>query len=163
MAVVWQKKIFGVGPLGALLSFLLFGLAWFVDRWLEAPGILDSSAPLKVVGVILMALGLGLHFWSGAVLKNWWGQERLCTGGPFRFVRHPLYAAWIVLVCAGLSLFLNSWILLIWVVSLQPLWHLLVPREERMMEELFGDEYRTYAARTGRFIPRVAGRGRSGA
>ena len=42
-----------------------------------------------------------------------------------------------------------------WLVALHLVWHQFVGREEKMMANLFGDDYREYADRTGRFIPRI--------
>ncbi len=64
-----------------------------------------------------------------------------------------MYAAWITFISPGVAVYLNSWILLLWVVSLHPVWHRLVIHEEKMMCQRFQDEYRAYAQRTGRFIP----------
>jgi len=41
---------------------------------------------------------------------------------------------------------------------LHPIWHVLARREEKIVMDAFGDEYRRYAARTGRFVPRFRGR-----
>jgi protein-S-isoprenylcysteine O-methyltransferase Ste14 len=87
-------------------------------------------------------------------LRRWWVGSRLCTRGPFRFVRHPMYAAWISLIVPGVVLILNRWVGVLWLAALHPLWHGLVRREEHTMEGLFGEAYRRYAARTGRFLPR---------
>ena len=43
--------------------------------------------------------------------------------------------------------------------SFLPLYALRVPREERMMLERFGEEYRAYMTGTGRVIPRLPRRG----
>jgi protein-S-isoprenylcysteine O-methyltransferase Ste14 len=41
------------------------------------------------------------------------------------------------------------------VVAFLPLYFVQVPREERMMLDHFGDDYRNYAAQTGRIVPRL--------
>jgi len=69
-------------------------------------------------------------------------------------VRHPLYASFITLGAPGLALFLNHVVFLLWLPVLHVIWHLAIPLEERLMVARFGDEYRAYASRTGRFIPR---------
>jgi protein-S-isoprenylcysteine O-methyltransferase Ste14 len=66
-----------------------------------------------------------------------------------------MYAAWITFISFGVALFFNSWIYIIWAMSLHPVWHRLVAKEEQMMIELFADEYMDYADRVGRFIPRI--------
>ena len=147
-------KIFGVGPLGAGLSLLLLALFAGLDRWAGHPTLLDHTAPLNVIGAALVALGLVLHCWSLVTLRRWWFADQLCTRGPFRLVRHPMYAAWITCVCPGVALLLNSWIYLGWAATLQPLWHKLVGREEDIMRAAFGPTYVRYARRTPRFVPR---------
>ncbi len=154
MALNRYQKIFGVGPLGALLSILFLGFAWLVDWWLGHPQILTDPRPIKYVALVLFVLGLCLHFWTVSTLRHWWKEDELCTHGPYKYLRHPMYAAWISFVGLALALGLNSWVILIWSVLLHPIWHLLVAKEERIMENVFGDKYRQYLARTSRFVPR---------
>jgi protein-S-isoprenylcysteine O-methyltransferase Ste14 len=148
------QKIFGVGPLGVLLSFGLLAIAAGIDHSCGFGGITRHTTATHLAGGLLVALGLGLHGWSFLTLRAWWGLCRLCTHGPFRYVRHPMYAAWISLIAPGAVLILNRWIYWIWLLALHVIWHILVRREEATMCHLFGDTYRTYAARTGRFLPR---------
>jgi len=150
------NKIFGVGMVGALISVAAGVSLWVVDRMLGHPQIAAHAAIPRAVGTLLAALGLGIHFWAACTLRNWWLEDRLCTAGPFRFFRHPMYAAWITFVIPGVGLLLNSLTLLLLPAFLHPVWHRLVVREERLMERLFGETYRTYARRTGRFFPRFA-------
>ena len=113
---------------------------------------------MRIAGGLLIFAGLVLHFWTMYTLRNWWVKNQLCTTGPFRWFRHPMYAAWITLVSLGVALYFNSWILLIWVVSLHPVWHRLIIGEERVMADHFPDTYHAYAKRTGRFVPRLRNR-----
>jgi len=54
------------------------------------------------------------------------------------------------------ALLLQNWIVGPAFLALSlPLYLLRVPREEEMMLEHFGEEYRSYISRTGRVIPRV--------
>jgi protein-S-isoprenylcysteine O-methyltransferase Ste14 len=149
------RKIFGVGPVGAALSLLLLAVALLVDHRLGSPPILPCRSFLTGLGVLLVLAGLGLHFRSMHALSSWWAEDRLCTRGPFRWFRHPMYAAWITFVSLGVALCLDSWVALLWVVALHAMWRGLVTHEEKMMARHFPDEYPPYAARTGRFIPRL--------
>ncbi|MBW1781082.1 MAG: isoprenylcysteine carboxylmethyltransferase family protein [Deltaproteobacteria bacterium] len=152
------QKIFGVGPTGAGISLLFFGLFTWADGLMGRPAIMTHAAPLKALGAACVILGLGLHFWAFSTLRNWWNNDTLCTKGPFRYFRHPMYAAWITFVFSGVALYLNSWMYLLWVLSLHPIWHRLVRKEETTMLITFGDTYEDYARRTGRFIPRISHR-----
>ncbi|MBF0552431.1 MAG: methyltransferase domain-containing protein [Deltaproteobacteria bacterium] len=149
------QKIFGVGPLGAVISLGLLTIAAWVDHVLGHSTILANPAPLRVAGGALAVIGLGLYGWSLWTLRNWWTKDELCTTGPFKWFRHPVYAAWITFISLSLALYLNSWIILFVVILLHPIWHHLVIREEKMMSDKFQNEYTEYAARTGRFIPKM--------
>lgn len=149
------KKIFGIGPMGAVISFLLFALCMWANLLITLPIIPGHEGILKAVGIILMASGILLHFWSFYTLRSWWADDELCTGGPFRYFRHPMYAAWITFICPGIALVLNSWFYLFWICLLHLLWHKLVQREELTMINTFGKTYKDYAKRTGRFFPKL--------
>ena len=152
------KKLFGVGPLGVLITLSLFLLAWLLDRKMGHVIILMRPCPLRCTGIFLISFGLVLHMWTFFTLKNWWRNDQLCTTGPFRYFRHPMYAAWVTFISMGVALMFNSWMYVLWSLLLHPIWHVLARREEKIVEDAFGDEYRRYAARTGRFVPKFRGR-----
>jgi protein-S-isoprenylcysteine O-methyltransferase Ste14 len=116
-------------------------------------------------GLVLMVASLWLFWRSHADLgRNWSitlemrdGHE-LIKHGVYRSVRHPMYAA-IFLFCIAQGLLLANW-LAGWaaLVSFALLYLVRTPREERMMCEFFGDQYRQYMRETGRLWPRL-GRG----
>jgi len=149
------KKIFGIGPLGGLISIGMLLLAAWIDRHAGWGAMTPHEAEVCWLGGLLILLGLGVHCWSFVTLRQWWMDNQLCTRGPFHYVRHPMYAAWISLIAPGLVLILNRWIYLLWLLALHPIWIGLVRREERTMERHFGETYRRYAVRTGRFVPRL--------
>jgi protein-S-isoprenylcysteine O-methyltransferase Ste14 len=153
--IVRSQKLFGIGPIGAVISFIFLTIAFWVDRLFGHPAILENLSLIRVVSAGLGAIGLGLHLWSMWTLRHWWVEDQLCTTGPFKWFRHPMYAAWITFIIPAVALLFNSWIILSSAVLIHPIWHLLVIREEKMMFEKFQNEYRTYAIKTGRFFPRI--------
>lgn len=76
----------------------------------------------------------------------------LITGGPFRFVRHPFYLAYVL---AWLAAPVATWGPVITLFALIQIATFIVAarREERQLEGLFGEGYRAYKARTGMFLP----------
>jgi protein-S-isoprenylcysteine O-methyltransferase Ste14 len=88
-----------------------------------------------------------------ALLGSGHGGYVLATGGPYRWVRHPMYVSKIVY---GLFLFLATGI---WLAFFCLIAAVSLPTQARGEEELlrsvFGKAYDDYAARTGRFVPRV--------
>lgn len=112
-------------------------------------------------GAVTMVIALWL-FWRAHVDLglNWSitlemrkGHE-LIMHGVYRRIRHPMYAA-IFLFAAAQALLLQNW-LAGWAgfVTVAILYLVRTPREEKMMCEFFGDQYRDYMRRTGRLWPR---------
>jgi len=154
MNISKYRKIFGVGPLGVAISFVLLGLLWVLDRGLGRVEILSQPAPIRLIGLILIGIWICWHIWAIRAIRSWWIRDQLCTTGPYRFVRHPIYAGGLLLADPGLALMFNSWIILLWPVLLYPVWSALARNEEKMMAAIFGEDYRRYAAHTGRLLPR---------
>ncbi len=141
---------------------LLVPLVYVSSPWLDAA---DYRVPVwaGVIGTALFGFAVSLLCWSHAILgRNWSATlqmregHRLVTAGPYRYVRHPVYAAhW--LWALAQPLLLHNWIAgLSALAAVAPMYLLRVRREELMMLEHFGEKYRSYMARTGRLIPRLA-------
>ena len=117
---------------------------------------------LRWVGVGTAVSGFALLQWAHQALdKNWSDTPRLMkgqalvTGGPYRWIRHPIYTAFLLIMSATLFLSANWFIGLMWIgmTLLEVLSR--VTFEESLMAETFGDEYRNYMKHTGRFLPRL--------
>jgi len=114
------------------------------------------------LGAAVFAASLGLFYRTHKELGRQWSvtleirdQHTLVTDGIYRHVRHPMYAAFWLWALAQ-ALLLPNWIAgPAGLVGFGTLFFLRVGREERLMEETFGDEYRQYVARTGRILPRL--------
>lgn len=152
------QRIFGSGPFGILCSIALVLPAALAQRALPS-GALGIPAPVRwaILAVASLATPAGI-LWSMRSLPVDQRGRELCIRGAFRWVRHPLYASLLSVGVPGLALFLDHWIWLAWVAAVHLLWHVVIRSEERMMEAEFGEAYRSYARRTGRFVPRVVGR-----
>jgi protein-S-isoprenylcysteine O-methyltransferase Ste14 len=135
-------------------------LVYVFTPWLDFANY-DLPGWMGWVGTPVFAAALVLLWRSHADLGLNWSAtlqiksgHSLVTHGVYRRIRHPMYAAhalWAVAQGLLLENWLAGWA---FVVTFVPLYLLRVPREERMMLERFGQEYRTYIARTGRMIPR---------
>jgi protein-S-isoprenylcysteine O-methyltransferase Ste14 len=72
--------------------------------------------------------------------------------GPYRFTRHPLYLS-MAAIYAGAALGLNSfWTLVLLIAAVVLIDRGPMVREERYMEQKFGDAYRAYKARVRRWV-----------
>jgi protein-S-isoprenylcysteine O-methyltransferase Ste14 len=157
MNISRYQKQFGVGPLGLVIVFILFCLLYLLDRSFGHISIASDTRPVRIVGIVLIGLWICWHAWSLYTIRAWWFHDRLCTMGPFRFVRHPIYAGGMWIAGFGIALLFNSWIVLVGPLLFYPIMSILVRKEEKMMMGIFGKEYEQYAARTGRFFPRTMG------
>ena len=103
------------------------------------------------IGVLLVGLGMGVRMWaSGFVMKN----EVLATGGPYGFVRHPLYVG-NILICAGFCAASGLW----WSVLAALVVLLAYPEaigyEDRKLQRLFRGDWDRWAAETRALLPRL--------
>jgi protein-S-isoprenylcysteine O-methyltransferase Ste14 len=114
------------------------------------------------VGAMLMTLAIWLFWRSHADLGRNWSPSlqlreghELVTEGVYKYVRHPMYASeWLWSIAQ--ALLLQNWVAG-WagLALFTPLYVLRVPREEQMMLDRFGAEYRSYMNRTGRIVPQL--------
>jgi protein-S-isoprenylcysteine O-methyltransferase Ste14 len=81
-------------------------------------------------------------------------DHTLVTSGPYRWVRHPLYTI-------GCSLFVtfgmiaDNWFIALLGILAFIAMAIRTPKEEANLIAKFGEEYREYMKRTGRFLPKV--------
>jgi protein-S-isoprenylcysteine O-methyltransferase Ste14 len=111
-------------------------------------------------GVGLGVISVPLLIWVHHTLGRQWStnlqlkqNHTLIAEGPYRWVRHPMYTA-LFDFFVGLALIPASWLIVILVVAAILVLYARIGKEEAMMTEQFGDEYRAYMQRTGRFLPR---------
>ena len=149
------SKIFGAGPAGTLISLCLLFVAFRIDGRLQPAPLIDNRILRNAVFGVSILLTIALIVWSVKSLPASERGNKLSTRGAFRYVRHPLYAAFLSIFNFGLAVYLNSYVFLLWAVALHPVWHYVVRHEERLMVGIFGDAYAEYQRKTGRFFPRL--------
>lgn len=146
------------------LAFALLGLA-VVPALYVATGIPRAADyPAHVWSVVVGALLYAAAMWvfrrtHKALGRNWSitleirEKHELVSGGPYAFIRHPMYTSFL-LMGLGQAFLLSNWVVgLAGLLGFAILFFLRVDKEERMMLELFGPEYRAYMDRTKRIIP----------
>lgn len=145
----------GCGFLGlAILPavYVATGIPEFADR--------PASYWLVVPGAAIFALAVWLFRWTHKTLGRNWSitleireAHKLVCEGPYASVRHPMYTSFLLMGLAQ-ALLLANWVAgLAGLVGFLVLFVLRVDKEERMMLETFGEEYRAYMARSKRLVP----------
>jgi protein-S-isoprenylcysteine O-methyltransferase Ste14 len=145
-----------------IMFFLL--LAFLVMYIINVPWMAALSMPfpgwLRWLGFVLGLASLVFWTWSQVALGKEWSpqlqlreEHHLVTSGPYTHIRHPIYTAMFG-YGLGLALVTANWVFAVLAVFVIFGLVARVPKEEQMMLAEFGEEYRTYTQRTGRFFPR---------
>ncbi len=144
-------------PLIALAA-VIFGLVldWLLPAYLLT--LLLSLTERIVVGVVLMAAGLGLAIpailvfrSAGTHVEPWKPSRALATAGVYAYIRNPMYVG-LGLLVGGIGVAAASdWTLVMLVPGAIVLHIGVVKHEERYLEAKFGDDYRRYKARVPRY------------
>lgn len=137
-------------------------LAYIVNpRWMgwasfEVPLWLRWLAAVVGVGMLPLLIwvmtSIGKNISETILTKE---SHQLVSHGPYRWIRHPLYA-----VAGGalisLSIVAANWFMLAMaLISLIAISAFVIPKEEQQLIRKFGDEYRQYQKRSGKLTPRI--------
>ena len=158
----WQEGVF------ILFGLRLMGLVTFAGilLWMINPAwMARSSLPLPMwlrwIGLAVVAIGGSLLVWTFHNLgKNLTDtvvtrrEHSLVTSGPYRWVRHPLYLACALGILGG-SLATANWFFVAVGAVVLIFLYCRTRIEEAKLVERFGDDYRSYMRRVGRFLPRL--------
>ncbi len=125
--------------------------AFFLPHMIWPPSVL--LAVVRVLGSVLFVIGAvtfivcAFQVYLGKLLK--W---RIASKGLYSVVRHPQYVALIVWG-AGMAILWPRFLVLVTLALMITLYYFLAKDEEGRMTRAYGDDYRDYMRRTGRFVP----------
>ncbi len=135
--------------------------AWFYAG--PSLGNFPDSSDVQALGTVLWLLGMGLAGWATRTLGRYMTVSiqvteghRLVQEGPYAWVRHPVYTGNALAAIGLVLLYLNP-LLLVVAVLLVALAAYRGRIEDAFLRspQAFGDRYDAYAARTGRFLPKL--------
>ena len=154
MFILVALRLAGLAGTAGLIAYLIDPayMAWAavpLPVWLRWTGV--GLALIAGSLLVWMFRTLGRNLTDTVVTRK---QHTLVTTGPYRWVRHPMYAS-AALAIVGNSLVAANWYL--FVVGCLALLLLVIRtrKEEQNLIAKFGDDYRNYMQRTGRFVPRL--------
>ncbi len=149
-----------INPVAAVL--LIAGRADALDPARIAIGAVRLRTAAEVAGLFLYVAGVLLMAWALATLGASYQLgglaprpgDAMVARGPYRLVRHPMYAAALSLAL-GLACLLQSWAVGCVFVVYLGLIVVLIPREEEGLRRTYGDGYAAYARKVRRLLPLV--------
>ncbi|MBC7854408.1 MAG: isoprenylcysteine carboxylmethyltransferase family protein [Pirellulaceae bacterium] len=158
----WQEGAFILFGL-RLTALVMFsgGMMWWINPAWMVWSSLSLPMWLRCVGLAVLVIGGSLIVWTFHNLgKNLTDtvvtrqEHSLVTSGPYRWVRHPFYLAG-ALGVLGVCLATANWFFAVAGAVVLTFLYSRTRIEEAKLVERFGDDYRNYMQRVGRFLPRL--------
>jgi protein-S-isoprenylcysteine O-methyltransferase Ste14 len=147
----WFERL---GPVG----LLCWPAAWLWIAFGDAP-LRPDPAPLAGMGI--MAIGGVLSLVSIFAMGRAWrigidpdNRTELAAGGPYRWIRHPIYGGMLIVMIGNVIVVDSRAIAVMTLLTAVGIAYQ-AGREEQYLHRTFGERYARYAARTGRFAPRL--------
>lgn len=142
---------------------LVFGAVCTLAQFVVIALVPPAGIAWFVAGLACFAVANGLFWWAlcshgkthPAFVFIPVPPSALTTAGPYRLVRHPIYAAYLLAWIAGAVIVAQPWLLTPAVVM--SLFYVTAARQEEQafLRSEFADPYREYQRRTGMFLPRL--------
>jgi protein-S-isoprenylcysteine O-methyltransferase Ste14 len=130
-------------------------------RYVERPS-LNWSAH-QILAILSLSVGAVIYLWCvWHFAVNGRGTPapidapiKLVIQGLYQYVRNPMYVG-VLLMIIGWSVFFQYWGLVVYGAAIALMFHLFVVLvEEPILERTFGNDYESYCASVGRWVPRV--------
>jgi protein-S-isoprenylcysteine O-methyltransferase Ste14 len=132
------------------------GLDW---RLLPLPVPFAETAPVELVGVLLVLAGIVLMVWAALEFRRHRtsirpdrGSDALLLAGPYAFSRNPIYLGEAIAMIGGAIVLNKLWLLLVVPLFVLLVDRLAIRREETYLERRFGAPYVDYLLRVRRWI-----------
>lgn len=146
-------RILALGVIVALVRFP--GSRAFLSRTSAAVNSTEAGA-----GLILCLAGFALCVWARLHLGRNWGMpmsfkegHSLVTGGPYRYIRHPIYTGMLLAVFGSDLVAGSVWLAVFVGMAIYCVYS--ARTEEGLMMRAFPEQYTEYKRRTKAFIPFV--------
>lgn len=123
---------------------------WYLPLWVRFFGVIVATLCIPAIRWMFVSIGNNI---SETVLTK--RNHHLVMNGPYRWIRHPLYALTILELFA-LALIASNWFLfIIPCIAIIVFWLFVIPREEANLIKLFGKRYEDYRQHTGALFPLI--------
>lgn len=143
-----RMSLFGIGHKAGIPTLIYLGLAWWLTKLY--PNIFnypnwDLVQAVRVPkGIFLLVAGGVILLFAAGHLVYAYIKNQLAKTGLYHLVANPLYANAVVFLIPGLSLILNSWLVLTASIVLYIIYRYFVPQEYENLKNLYGKEYEDY-------------------
>jgi len=143
------------------VGYLLLPLIYVFSTWFSWFDY-NIKRLLAIPALLLYIFGYWLFFKAYSELGGSWTpgfrvkeDHLLVTTGPYKWVRHPIYASFGVIAVAQIFLLQNWLVGPAFLILAIPFYHYRVRREEQQLVNYFGDDYRIYRRQTNAMVPKM--------
>ena len=144
--------LFAAPVIVALIYFDVLGnydpTEW--EAWLRLAAVVLNAASIALIGLTIGTNRVPLSLWH----QKDDAPQNIVTFGSYRYIRHPFYSSFLLALVAAF-LAAPHWLTLLTLIGGFAILNVTAAGEEkRLSASAFGEEYRQYMTRTGRFLPR---------
>lgn len=153
--VLFLRLVFALPLFIALLLYIFYpqAIAWsqvMLPAWFRYLAAIVAILCVPLIYWVFQSIGKNIS--ETVLTKN---DHQLVTHGPYKWVRHPLYASALLLLFS-LSIMAANWFLFFYCIAgLLIFRYLVVPAEETKLIDRFGERYVEYKRNTGALAPRL--------
>lgn len=150
-----KLNFLGIGPKIAMVALPWLAMTITLSLIFKNYFIYTETAGsyLFIGGMALLFVGLVLYFSTLPILLRGIKETKLITNGAYSLCCNPLYASFLLLIIPGVSLMMNSWLVMTTTITGYIVFKIVIKREYMEMEKFFGDEYKKYREATPEFFP----------
>ena len=143
---IGMAAVFFISP----AEYLYFRLITTGEQW------------LLFFGLGLVIAGTWLFVWARRTLRQAYSghlevkdKQPLVQSGPYRLVRHPAYAGYLLMALGIVIGYTSLMGLIAYIILLIPATIFRINLEEKLLSESFGEEYQSYKSKTSRILPHI--------
>ncbi len=151
-----KMTLWGVGPKIMFPGYAILVLLSWLPLKLNISEILHvPKIYLIIAAIILIGIGILILAKASPEIKKALKANRLITTGLYSRIRNPMYTSHIIFIMPGVSLLINNALVFLSIIFTYFIFMILIPKEEKDLEDNFGSEYLQYKTRTGRLLPKL--------
>ncbi|MBN1907499.1 MAG: isoprenylcysteine carboxylmethyltransferase family protein [Deltaproteobacteria bacterium] len=153
-----MKKMtpWGVGPKIMFPGYaILIVFSWLPIKVNISEILYIPRTYLTIAAIILIGIGILILAAANADIRQALKANRLITTGLYSRIRNPMYTSHIFFIMPGTCLLTNNIVVFLSLLFTFIFFNILIPKEEKDLEDNFGGEYLRYKARTRRLLPKL--------
>jgi protein-S-isoprenylcysteine O-methyltransferase Ste14 len=147
------------GGFTSVALVFLGGLVGGAAASLMIPLLIWPGVWVRLIGLVPLVGGIWLFSSARAAFRRrrtalmpWTPSTNLVQDGPYRFSRNPIYLAFASMYLGAALIFDSICILIMLVIAVVLFDRMQIPREERYLQEKFGEEFARYRAKVRRWV-----------